>query len=123
MELMEWDDRHKAYGALRAVLHALRDRLTVEEVAELGAQLPMLVRGIYYEGWDPSGKPLKERHREQFLARIEQELKDGDDAEPAMVATSVFSVLERRVSGGEIKDVQHVLPKEIRDLWPAVQSI
>jgi hypothetical protein len=61
---------------LRATLHALRDRLTVEEVAQLGAQLPMLIRGFYYEGWDPTGKPLRERHEEQFLVRISREFSD-----------------------------------------------
>lgn len=53
MAELGWQDRHKAYLALRAVLHTLRDRLTVEEAAHLGAQLPMLIRGFYYEGWDP----------------------------------------------------------------------
>ncbi|HEY5940705.1 MAG TPA: non-homologous end-joining DNA ligase [Gemmatimonadales bacterium] len=33
----------------------LRDRLTVEETAHPGAQLPMLIRGSYYAGWEPSG--------------------------------------------------------------------
>ena len=47
-------DRHRAYNALRAVLHCLRDRLTVDEAAQLGDQLPMLVRGIYYEAWHPA---------------------------------------------------------------------
>jgi uncharacterized protein (DUF2267 family) len=32
-EALGTEDRHRAYMALRAVLHALRDRLTVEEVA------------------------------------------------------------------------------------------
>jgi uncharacterized protein (DUF2267 family) len=40
-------DRHHAYNALRAVLHVLRDRLTPEQAVHLGAQLPILVRGIY----------------------------------------------------------------------------
>src|SRR5262245_18543638 len=73
MQILDWTDRHKAYVALRATLHALRDRLTVEEVAQLGAQLPMLIRGFYYEGWNPTGKPLRVRHAEQFLALIEQQ--------------------------------------------------
>jgi len=61
--LLGWPDRHDAYQALRGVLHALRDRLSVDEAAALGAQLPMLVRGCYYEDWHPHGKPLKERKK------------------------------------------------------------
>jgi uncharacterized protein (DUF2267 family) len=118
METLDSEDRQEAYVALRATLHALRDRLTVEEVAHLAAQLPMLIRGFYYEGWDPTGKPLKERHIDEFLARIDQEIKpDGIDSEQA--ARAVFLVLANRISEGEIEDVEHLLPKEIRDLWPS----
>lgn len=56
MDELESDDRHRAYLALRSVLHSLRDRLTVEEATDLGAQLPILVRGFYYDAWNPSGK-------------------------------------------------------------------
>lgn len=117
MEEMGWD-RHKAYQALRAVLHALRNRLTVEETAELGAQLPLLIRGIYYEGWDPTGKPARARHRDQFLARICEHFKADDDINPEAIARAVFSLLSKRVSSGEIEDVKHISPLEIRDLWP-----
>jgi len=118
MEELFWEDRHKAYLAFRAVLHALRDRLTVEEVAQLGAQLPMLIRGFYYEGWDPTNKPLRERHREQFLAHVRQPFRDDDQIDPEEVARAVFTVLHRRVTEGEIEDVKHILPAEIRALWP-----
>jgi uncharacterized protein (DUF2267 family) len=87
-------------------------------VAQLAAQLPMLVRGFYYEGWDPTGKPLKDRHREDFLARIESEFRRDEAIDPEQVARAVFALLARKVSEGEIEDVRHVLPAEIRKLWP-----
>ena len=43
-------DRHGAYQVLRAVLHSLRDRLTINEAADLGDQLPgssSLTRGLH----------------------------------------------------------------------------
>jgi uncharacterized protein (DUF2267 family) len=118
MRVLPTEDRHTAYLALRATLHALRDRITVEEVAQLGAQLPMLIRGFYYEGWDPTGKPLKIRDRQQFLDRIAHELREVDGKDPEEVARAVFVVLVQRISDGEIDDVKHVLPHDIRELWP-----
>ena len=53
MDELALQDRHTAYVALRGTLHALRDRLPVQEAVHLGAQLPILVRGFYYEGWRP----------------------------------------------------------------------
>ena len=69
MDRMGEDDRHHAYTALRSTLQALRDRLPVNEAAHLGAQLPMLVRGFYYEGWHPAGTPVKERGKDEFVAQ------------------------------------------------------
>ena len=114
-------DRHGAYRVLRAVLHCLRDRLTINEAADLGDQLPMLIRGIYYEAWHPAGKPDKIRSRDEFLAEITTRvaMKQSIDAENA--ARAVFRTLEHRVSPGEIGDVIHVLPEEIRTLWPLLQ--
>jgi uncharacterized protein (DUF2267 family) len=111
-------DRHAAYAALRATLHALRDRLTVEEVAQLGAQLPMLMRGFYYEGWNPTDKPVKARHRADFLDRVAQELRGNAAVNPEDAARASFRVLAGHVTDGEIQDVKQMLPTEIRDLWP-----
>ncbi len=118
MAELDWEDEHKAYLALRAVLHTLRDRLTVEEAVQPAAQLPMLVRGFYYEGWNPTGKPLKERHQEDFLARVKGYFKNDDRVVPEKVVRAVFKLLAKHVSRGEIEDVAHTLPGELRPLWP-----
>jgi uncharacterized protein (DUF2267 family) len=118
-----WDDRQRAYLALRSTLHALRDRLTVNEVAQLAAQLPMLIRGFYYEGWNPSDKPLRLRSRAEFLARIEGGFARVAPIDGEQVAHAVFAVLAARISEGEIRDVEQVLPAEIRDLWPAMHRL
>ena len=119
MLIMDWQDRHRAYLALRVTLHALRDRLTVEETAQLAAQLPMLIRGFYYEGWDPAGKPWKVRHLAEFLVHIEEQMQGDQPVNAERIARAVFMVLATRVTEGEIEDVKHVLPAEIRSLWPA----
>ena len=118
MAELDWEDEHKAYLALRAVLHALRDRLTVEEAVHLAAQLPMLIRGFYYEGWNPTGKPVKERHQEAFLAHIKSYFKNDERVVPDRVVRGVFKVLAKHISQGEIEDVKHILPGELRLLWP-----
>jgi uncharacterized protein (DUF2267 family) len=118
MEILGCTDRQEAYAALRATLHSLRDRLTIEETAQFAAQLPMLIRGFYYEGWDPTGKPVKARHRDEFLARVQREL-ERYEIDPEQVARGVFMVVANRISEGEVEDVEHLLPREIRDLWPS----
>ena len=111
------ENKRLAYRALRSTLHALRDRLTVDEVAQLGAQLPMLLRGLYYEGWDPTGKPIRVRHKDEFLVPIADALANDDvDAEDA--ARAVFQVLANRITFGEMKDIKHILPASVRALWP-----
>ena len=119
MDELNWrGNPQKAYLALRSVLHALRDRLTVEEAVDLGAQLPMLIRGFYYEGWQLTGKPVKERHKEEFVDHIRRAFRDDIRVDPEKVVRAVFKVLARHTSAGEIKDVKHMFPRALQDLWP-----
>lgn len=120
MAELQTEDHHKAYLALRATLQTLRDRLTVEETTDLGAQLPMLIRGFYYENWNPSGKPSKIRHKEEFLEQVSRGFRgtQGNSVDPEQVVRAVFKVLTKHVSEGEIEDIRRSLPEELVKLWP-----
>jgi uncharacterized protein (DUF2267 family) len=119
-EIMETlgPDRQRAYRALSAVLHALRDLLTVDEVAHLGAQLPLLVRGLYYDQWHPAGKPVRMRHIEDFLAAVAAALDDIGPINAEDAVRAVFAVLDEHVAPGEIEDIKGMLPAQLRRLWP-----
>ena len=123
MERMQWQDEHRAYYALRIVLHALRDRLPVDEVVDLGAQLPMLIRGFYYEGWHPANKPLKERTKAAFLAHVAEGFPDSSALETEEIVRGIFEMLNGRLTRGEIEGVIQCLPKELRSLWPEAPGV
>ena len=108
------DDRKFAYRVLRAYLHAVRDRLMVDEAAQLAAQLPELVRGIYYEGWVPSRTPMTYRSVDEFLRRIADEALLPGETEASYVCSAAARVLRRHISEGEIADVVAVFPEELR---------
>ena len=114
-----FDNDHAAYAALRATLHGLRDQLVTDQVARFGAQLPLLVRGLYYEGWDPHTPG----ERRNFLASIRHDLRDHPELrDPERVARIVFGVIGMHVSAGEVQKIGNGLPRELRALWPKPAS-
>jgi uncharacterized protein (DUF2267 family) len=108
------DDHQAAYRVLRAYLHAVRHRLTVNEAAQLAAQMPELIRGIYYEDWVPARTPLKYRTIDEFLQRVADEAKLKGETEASYACSAAARVLRRHVSAGEIDDVVAVFPEEMR---------
>ena len=110
------DDRDQAYRVLRAYLHALRDRLPVNEAAQLAAQLPELIRGIYYEGWKPSVTPVHYRSLAGFLDRVAEEALLGGETSASYAVGAAAAVLQRHVTAGEIEDVRAILPQELRPI-------
>jgi uncharacterized protein (DUF2267 family) len=115
---LDWTDSQRAYAALRGVLHALRDRLPVAEIVQLGAQLPTFVRGVYYEGWNPAHTPLKNRKKEAFLSQILTAFQRRADIDAEHVARAIIRVLLYHVSKGEMEQIKNSLPHDIRQYWP-----
>lgn len=106
-----------SYTVLRKVLHALRDRLPADEAVHLGAQLPMLIRGFYFEGWKPSATPRKQRSLEAFLESIGPLPQPYDTFNAEKAVRGVLQLLDHRISVGELSDVYDAMPEEVRALW------
>ncbi len=108
------EDRHFAYRALRAWLHTLRDRLSVETAAAFAAQLPELLRGVYYDGWQPSKTPVK-YGPDEYRLRFAQEAAIRVEDVPA-TAGAVTEALRSRLSPGQLDQALAQLPQHVRAL-------
>lgn len=120
-EMMEnlGPDRQLAWHVLGVVLRTLRDRLPPELAAHLGAQLPLLVLGAYYEQYEPERQTQKSRSQEEFLAPITAGNASVRPVNSKDAVHAVFSVLDHHLDPGQAKKVRDALPEDIRRLWPA----
>ena len=115
-EALGTDDRKEAWRVLKTYLQLLRDQVTVDEAAQLAAQLPLVLRGAFYEGFDPGHQPAKPRDRDQFLAQLAERAQLADPGEAARAAEAATGVLRRHVTEGEVEDVLAQLPTELREV-------
>ncbi|KAA9006702.1 DUF2267 domain-containing protein [Histidinibacterium aquaticum] len=116
-EDLEWSEKDRAYLLLTETLHAVRDYLGVNEAADLAAQLPMVLRGIYYTGWDPSRTPVRPRSKTAFLERVSSRFRRQPLDDPERAVAAVFDLLRRKASIGEIEQVSNSMRAPLRDLW------
>jgi uncharacterized protein (DUF2267 family) len=116
-EELGWSER-RAHRLFRSVLHALRDWLTQEEMADLAAQLPALIRGIYFEGWKPLGTPVWDRRKDDFVKRIQRDMSNEPLSDPDRAIAAVFRLLDRHLDEGEIAQARNSMKKAMRQLWP-----
>lgn len=117
LEQLHWQSKDSAYQALRGTLHALRDRIQVEEAVQLAAQLPLLIKGVFYDGWTFRNKPEK-FDKEEFARRVHEQFQFDPDLNPAEIIRAVLRVMYRHMGKGELRDVRSNLPKGIQEWFP-----
>ena len=115
-ERLDWADKRQVLMLLRSTLTALRDLLSVNEAAQMSAQLPLLIRGLFYENWAPASRA--ERTAAAFVARVSERLEMDAEYRGEEDITEVFHLLSARISEGEVADIRQSLPADIRRLWP-----
>lgn len=114
-----WQSERDVLRLLRTVLCKIRDHLPVNEMAQFSAQLPLILRGMFFEGWQPKVTPVRERHAADFIADLDDKVGDVIDYQGLSDIKAVFNVINDQISRGEVEDVRACLPQELRDLWPA----
>lgn len=113
----EEDNQKRAFAALRAVLPELRDLLPLENAIHLSAQLPLIIRGLFFENWSTHTDQLKIRKKEDFLVAIATKLYPYPDTDAETVARAVLKVLRHKISNGEWDKIMAVLPTDLRGLF------
>lgn len=116
-------DRQLAWHVLGVVLRTLRDRLTPDDAAHLAAQLPLVVRGAYYEQYRPSIQPDVTRSRDEFVARVAEGLSNVRPVDPEEAIRAVFATLQAHIPAGQSQKTRQALPEDIRNLWPTESPV
>src|SRR5574338_312900 len=105
---------------LRSVLHALRKRLSIDESFQLLSQLPMALKGVYVDQWDPSESYQRIHTVEEFLDEVRSEDKGlagldfGNNEKARNILRTVFKDLTYYLSEGEFEDFTDMLPGELK---------
>jgi uncharacterized protein (DUF2267 family) len=105
---------------LRASLHVLRDRLTPELAVHLSAQLPLVIRGLFFEGWKMSRTPTQVNNIDEFCEQVSAQLPGDFPLEVPLAIAAVFDVIWTEIDPGETAKVVDVLPHQLRALWPTI---
>lgn len=111
-------DRQEAWHILSGVLRTVRNRLPTDLSANLGAQLPLLVRGAYYDQFEPAKQPSRDRTLDEFLAHVEAEFAFSRPVDAEEATRTVFKVLSHYLDPNQIRKVRDALPEEVRRIWP-----
>ena len=121
-ELEHPEETGRTGMVLRAVLHSLRERITMSESLHLLSQLPMFLKAIYADNWKFREKPLRINTKDEFITEVEDYQKQFGEQDfnweksTEEIIKIVFRTLDTYVSKGEFQDITDQLPKELKDL-------
>ncbi len=108
---------------LRAVLHTLRDRLTIGESFNLLSQLPMALKGLYADNWKYHEKPLKMKTTQEFAEEVEKHQAQYGEQDFSWNMTTpelikvVLRALNKYISPGELDNIIAQMPLELKSFF------
>lgn len=122
-ERLDSPDKRGALRLLRAVMCALRDTVGHDEAAHFAAQLPIFLRGVFYEGWRPSATPMADRGADSFLTRVAEHYRGVEGIPLYRDVEEVFRLFNNRLTAGEIAKLRGALKEDLRRLWPECSTV
>ncbi len=108
---------------LRAILHTLRDRLTISESLDLLSQLPMFLKAVYVENWKYREKPTGINTIETFTGAVEKhqdEYGENDFAWSKSTREIIHITLHELsvyISPGESNHIVAQLPEDLKEMF------
>lgn len=118
-EACQWDENNqrRAFTALKAVLHELRNLLSIEQTAQLSTQLPLVIRGIFFENWNPNSITFQKMNKQDFLESVAKALYPYRDMDIEATTKGVLHVLGEKMPEGEFEKILQNIPGEIKELY------
>jgi len=123
MKAMKWDSRERALSAYRATLHTVRDLLPDNNVVHFGAQLPLILKGIFYDGWTLKARPTYQVNTAaQFYDLVRFELGSAnlkfDNETIRQFTKAIFQNMTKHMGEKEMRKVKALLRENVRDIIP-----
>jgi uncharacterized protein (DUF2267 family) len=115
MKKCSLDDHEQAYSVMRATFHAIRDRIPEDEATDFAAQLPMIIRGFYFEGFNPEDVPKKIRdENEFFFDYLGSKIADSIDIDPRLAFNKLFELCGEHITSAQVDHVISMFPQDIQ---------
>lgn len=117
------DEQNRVLIIWRAVLHSIRDRITLGESFQLFAPLPMIFKGVYVEGWQYSTKPSKNFDSiKEFKNEVKALQSQYGEAEFSWsksteeIISITINSLDRYLEDEQLEHIKGQMPVEIKDI-------
>jgi uncharacterized protein (DUF2267 family) len=107
-----------AFASLRATLHALRAQLDMRRAIEVGERLPLVMRAVFFDGWDPHDVPPPAASKDQFVRRVAADNGRTPRIKAERAAKAALEVIFERLPAAVAARVVERLPEDLRELWP-----
>jgi uncharacterized protein (DUF2267 family) len=118
-ELNMAENKPRTLRILKAVFHAIRNRISAEESTHFIAQLPMVLKALYVDGWKIGQKTTHRSTHQDFIEDVYQLSGGAEGAfkrkdEVERYVRAVLDSLSHYISEGEMADIAAMLPPQLR---------